>query len=136
MNSRRRLQHTFGIAMIVLLLASCLGAQGPKQGHWEGEQPSVSFDITSDGDITNFVMHAPFAASTCDITIAEVTVEDNEFLVDAATMSENESSIGIFTITGDFDGTSVSVTFQVSVCGTMMSLNPEAKPWNAQWKGP
>jgi len=135
MNSRKWLQQTFCLALVVLFLTGCLGAQGPKQGRWEGEQPSVSFDVTSDGDIANFVMHAPFAASTCDITIDEVTVDGNEFLVDATTISESESSIGIFTITGDFDGTSVSGTYQISVCGTMMSLNPEANPWSAEWKG-
>jgi len=49
MNSRKWLQQTFCLALVVLFLTGCLGAQGPKQGRWEGEQPSVSFDVTSDG---------------------------------------------------------------------------------------
>jgi hypothetical protein len=136
MHGRKLLQHTLGLVVATLLLAGCGGAQGPKQGHWEGEQPFVSFDVAADGSIASFEMRAPFAASTCNITLDEVAVEGNEFLVDATTISESESSVGVFTITGNFDGTTVSGTYLVSICGTMISLGPEPKPWSAEWKSP
>ena len=36
----------------------------------------------------------------------------------------------------DFDGTTVSGTYHISVCGTTISFDPEPKPWSAEWMSP
>jgi len=58
MTSKKLLQQTFGLTLVVLLLVGCGGPPTPKAGHWEG-QPYVSFDITADGNIRDFGLVAP-----------------------------------------------------------------------------
>jgi len=59
---------------------------GPKAGHWEGE-PSVSFDVTTDGVIHNLSMTVLFGKNnigldrTCKITLKVINVEaDGTFI--------------------------------------------------------
>jgi len=51
-----------------------------KAGHWEGE-PSVSFDITPNGDISNFsLVGDQMDGSKCNVNLELITVEaDNTF---------------------------------------------------------
>lgn len=62
MNAIRSSYTLVGLMLIVLFLVAC-GASAPppnlKAGHWEGE-PSVSFDVTANGDIRDFKIVAPF----------------------------------------------------------------------------
>lgn len=129
------------VTIISILLCSC-GAQitglevapqtsAPKAGHWEGDGPYVSFDVTDDGKIINFTLNAPFATTTCHITLGEIEINGNEFLVDAKTGSVEEASIGIFTIKGKFKGETISGTQKVENCGRTMALKPEEREWTA-----
>ncbi len=107
----------------------------PKVGHWEGDQPYVSFDITQDGNIINFVLNAPFVTDPCNIQISEIQVVDNRFTMDMTTASQHEASIGIFTLQGQFDTGSVTGTHRIEFCGRTKSFNPVEKTWQAKWVG-
>ncbi len=108
---------------------------GPKPGHWEGTAPYVSFDVTEQGKIVNFALNAPFVTSTCYITIQSITVADNAFLVDAETFNESTFSMGIFVVTGQFDGESATGTHTVEFCGQTVSYSPQELDWQASWVG-
>lgn len=130
-------------ALISILLCGCgtqgsssdgaSSATGPKAGHWEGDGPYVSFDVTDAGKIINFTLNAPFATTTCHITLGEIEVNGNEFLVDAKTGSVEEATIGIFTLKGKFNGETISGTQKVENCGRTMALKPEEREWTASW---
>jgi len=109
---------------------------GPQLGHWEGERPFVSFEVTANGNIENFVMSAPFVADTCNIKIEKAKIIDNKLSIDVVTADEQAASIGIFAITGNFDSTTVTGTHTITFCGNTISFYPEEKIWSAQWKNP
>ena len=54
----------------------------PQAGHWEGG-PSVSFDVTSDGQIKNFNMVAPIdSQKTCTVSADNITIQsDGTFIL-------------------------------------------------------
>jgi hypothetical protein len=106
---------------------------GPKAGHWEGTNPYVSFDVTDEGQVVNFMLNAPFVSTTCNIAIEQIPVDGSEFLVDAKTGDVEEASIGIFVIKGKFDGDTVTGTQKVEFCGRTVALYPEEQDWRASW---
>jgi hypothetical protein len=69
------------------------------------------------------------------ITLGQVSVADNKFLVDAKTADKATASIGIFIIDGQFDGESATGTHKIEMCGRTVSLQPQARPWRAGWVG-
>jgi tetratricopeptide (TPR) repeat protein len=107
---------------------------GPRTGHYEGMRPSVSFDITGDGNIANFALNAPFGASTCNIKIEKIEVTDSKFVLDVTTADKEQATIGIFTIKGQIEGTVVTGTHNISFCGRTVAFNAVDQPWKAEWK--
>lgn len=108
---------------------------GPRSGHYEGTRPFVSFDITDEGNIANFALNAPFAASTCNIKIEKIEVVDAKFVLNVTTADKEQATIGIFTIKGQIEGTEASGTHNITFCGRTIAVGPADQPWKAEWKG-
>ncbi len=117
-------------------------AHRPKTGHWEGD-PSVSFEVTDDGNIHNFNMAYSVGAMTCYIKAEKIDVEkDGGFVVKnfipdadykfpegitkeerdklyrpaAVTIGKNKM-VEVQSITGRFDSTSTVIgNFRILVC--------------------
>ncbi len=107
---------------------------GPKTGHYEGARPYVSFDITGEGNIINFALNAPFAASTCNIKIEKIKIVDSKFVLDVTTADKEQATIGIFTIKGQIEGNVVTGTHNISFCGRTVAFNAVDQPWKAEWQ--
>ncbi|MEW5957694.1 MAG: hypothetical protein AB1801_08230 [Chloroflexota bacterium] len=109
---------------------------GVKAGHWEGE-PSVSFTVTSEGNIRNFKIVTPFGAlagQSCTIEVDEIVVgKQGEFTV-------GQPHDSPMYLTGQFNGANrLSGTYKVALCKQgdeyTMVFNPEEKSWSAEWTG-
>jgi photosystem II stability/assembly factor-like uncharacterized protein len=109
---------------------------GIKAGHWEGE-PSVSFNVTSEGNIHNFKIVTPFGAlagQSCTIEIDEIVVgEQGEFTV-------GQPQDSPMYLTGQFSGANhLTGTYKVALCKKgdqyTMVFSPEEKSWSAEWTG-
>jgi photosystem II stability/assembly factor-like uncharacterized protein len=147
-------------------MASNQSLPGPmaKAGHWEGS-PSVSFEVTTSGDIRNFKMAATVGTGRCAIEVEEVPVEadgtfvyvslikeDNywpgadraglkaENLWPTPVMTDEGPMVEAVHINGKFDSvTLLTGTFKILVCGNTQFLPAEGKgveTWSAEWKGP
>jgi len=134
---------------------------GPKPGHWEGH-PSVSFEVTADGNVSNFSMVVPFGQqATCTLTVEEFSLGANDTITSSKLgppLDENflglMSVLGIPTpapiktdageqieiqnISGKFtNSTAIAGTFKVLVCeGEFAISSDENNEWSAEWKGP
>jgi len=128
-----------------------------KSGHWEGDH-AVSFDLSSDGHITNFTMTVPFdygqngSLENCTVTPDDFTVVNNSFDVTKGvaitqntlsfagaiglptpivtqTSGSNDMTIEAHRITGTFvTPTSITGTYSVQVCGSNFRTYTEDKP--------
>jgi len=129
-----------GLMLVTLSSIACgflTTTTAPRPGHWEGE-PSVSFDVTSDGNIRNFRIVAPFGVLSgqyCTIEIDEVLVEQQgEFTI-------GEPSDSPMYITGKFTSDETFAgTYVIAVCKSgdkfTVVLSPEEEDWSAEWKEP
>ncbi len=110
------------------------GRSQPKAGHWQGSNPSVSFEVTEDGQITNFVLSAPFVNSTCRLNIIKINVDGSEFLFDAKSGDQQTATLYIFTLKGAFSSETISGTYEIKTCGRTIALQPQEMPWKAAWR--
>lgn len=135
---------------------------GPQVGHWEGE-PSVSFDVTSDGKVLNFQMKYHMGGSYyCLFNIEEIAIEDDNTFVFTnliAPTEINPVAVSIMTnisgepeiiktdtgdmivlqrIIGKFEGAdTLTGTGKIWMCeGTAVEGLNEGIEWNAEWKTP
>jgi hypothetical protein len=134
---------------------------GPKPGHWEG-RPSVSFEVTTDGNIRNFSIVVPFGQTTCTLTAEEEFSlgADNTIifsklgpsldknLLELMVALEIPTPVPIKTdageliemqhISGKFNSpTTITGTFEVLVCeGEFAFSSGQDDKWSAEWKGP
>ena len=113
----------------------------PRAGHWEGE-PSVSFDVTRNGQVHNLEITVPFGLSTCTVTMGETFIgQQNEITMGEPT---GEPLAGTFKatlfITGQFTGeTILAGTYRIGICHTTGDkytaiAPPHEGAWNAEWK--
>jgi hypothetical protein len=111
---------------------------GPKAGHWEGDEPSVSFDIENDGNIHNFKLDIKTPAGTCTVTSDEVAVEpDGKFtFIFGKPVNEGENVIegkveNDTTISGSYS----KAIFCVNPDGTAaIGILGGDLTWKAEWK--
>jgi hypothetical protein len=112
---------------------------GPKAGHWEGE-PSVSFEVTTDGNIRDFKIVIPFPPSTCTITFEEIMVEaDGAFIIpDSLEKPESpDEEIIDDHLYGKFtDVTAIIGAYKFGLCENNFVMPPSQDKWSAEWKGP
>jgi len=147
-------QRLWFLMISVLLLAGCsakimiatpavsnpspvaaVRSSGPKPGYWEGERPTVSFDITPDGKLRNFKLVGSMPLGSCTITFEEIQLgQAGDFEIGTSNDSSNH-------ITGKLNGpTTFAGTYKIKVCKGLgdqytVVLSPEDKPWQAAWKG-
>ena len=128
---------------IMLVTISCglipnpvlVPGSGPAQGHWEGDSPSVSFDMMADGQIRNFQLVGSLPMGTCTITIDELKLDPSFKFEFGKTDKSSNHVMGSLTNAKTFEG-----TYKIATCrgaGDQVSvvLNPEDKNWKAEWKG-
>ncbi len=139
--------------ILVLLLAGCSArimiatptapnpspsaalSSSPKPGHWEGERPSVSFDVTPDGRLRNFKLVGSIPLGSCTITLDDIQLgQAGDFEIGKSDDSSNYIN-GKLSSPMAFTG-----AYKIKVCkgsGDQYTvvLSPEDKPWQAIWKG-
>lgn len=108
---------------------------GFKPGHWEGERPSVSFDITPDGKLRNFKLVGSIPLGSCTIALDEIQIRQaGDFEIGKSDDSSNH-------ITGKLASpTTFTGTYKIKVCkgaGDQYTvvISPEDNAWQAAWKG-
>jgi hypothetical protein len=110
----------------------------PKAGHWEGKGSFgvyVRFDVTTNGDIRNFVIDIPIGASTCTMKLEEITIEsDGTFIYSEKLKTGAETN----RISGTFESaTTLTGTVGPSIlCGDMATGFSKELTWDAEWKNP
>ena len=112
-------------------------ASVPRAGHWEGE-PSVSFEVTSEGEVRHFKIVAPFGALAgqhCTIEVDEVPVKPSGQF----TIGELENS-PVY-VDGEFtDDSNLVGSYKIAVCThgdeATVVLDPKEESWQATWRGP
>ncbi len=110
-------------------------SQSPTQGHWEGTGPSVSFDVTADGAIRDFTLVGSLAMGRCTVKIDEIAIGETGKFESGQADSSPIRVTGELTNPRMFEG-----KYNIKACkgvGDQMTvvLNPEDKPWKAEWKG-
>jgi len=140
MNCQKLRQQTIALGLTLFLLVGC-GAPAPtptppppgppKAGHWEG-QPSVSFDLTADGKIHNFVIVIPFQDGSCTKELVQEMIVgvDGTFAAEIVTVTEEH-------IDGKFDSaTTVVGTFLFKLCEDVFAVPGSEGDWSAEWVQP
>jgi hypothetical protein len=134
-----------------------------KLGHWANEngthgEANVSFDLSDDGNISNFDMTASFGVPTQECTIKidrlQMQVNDDGTFVISYSMeyADVEAELGpavmslsgipkgqpyeVLHISGNTTDTTMNGTFKVNVCGHTLYLGNNTGLWKAQWKNP
>ena len=137
----------------------------PKPGHWEGT-PAVSFDLSSDGQITNFIIGVPFGTGsngltpTCTIKFRDIPLVGNSFIFNFPGVMDTSTidylgKIGLPTpvVTQTKDGKalidgqqiigtfispiSLQGTYLILICDNNLSISKGDTPtWTAAWKQP
>jgi hypothetical protein len=114
---------------------------GPKAGHWEGK-PSVSLEVTTDGNIRDFKITFPFGPSQKDCTLQmqdTIIVEaDGTFVRTASgTPPAPGAKIEEAYFKGKFESaTTLTGTYAFYSCGGVLMFTPTEGTWNAEWKQP
>lgn len=111
-----------------------------KAGHWEGNNPSVSFNVLQDGSIGGFSIIVPLFGIDCTLEITSIALDANgAFVVTSEHDGEQKRTT---TITGKFESeTMMSGTADVQFChmadGGVLVLDvfPPITHWTAEWKG-
>jgi hypothetical protein len=130
------LKTIFWIFILLLLVTELTesGTSGiiPKAGHYQGK-PSVSFDVTNDGRITNFEMSASMGegSPTCNIEISDLKItQTGEF--------RSEISSNVYIIGKFITSTTVEGTYKITVCPDperwLINLSAKEEKWNAALK--
>jgi hypothetical protein len=124
---------------VVLVTTACAFLRGtqptkPKVGHWEGSDPTMSFDITDEGQMVNLQMTVPYGGRTCGIYIPSITVQTDYSITIDFTSTE---TLSIGYIIGVFHGTKASGKYLIKMCSQGVSFVPgedEDRDWSAEWK--
>jgi len=110
-------------------------SSGPQLGRWEGEQPTVSFDLAPNGTLHNFKLVGRLASGTCTITFDELQLGPaGDFQMGNLDEASNHVA-GQLTSPTTLTGTYKIKTCKGSGDRVTVVLNPEVKPWQAAWKG-
>ncbi len=111
----------------------------PKPGHWKGE-PSVSFDLAANGEITNFSMKLKLAFSTCTVSSqAPIYVQEDwktfQFVFGDTSLEDANLIRGTFTsrttLTGSYSSSIICIDRSTGK-GTISISQDEGK-WGAMW---
>jgi len=128
-----------------------------KLGHWANENGThVSFNLSDDGNISNFEMTASFGTPTmkCTIKIDQLQMQvnnDGTFLISySMEYADVETELGpalmslgvipegqpyeVLHISGNITDTTMDGTFKINVCNHILYLHNNTGPWKAQWK--
>lgn len=173
MHSKKTFQQILGLGLALFLLIGCSAPatvqetqapaqrNGPKSGHWEGE-PSVSFDIGSDGSLQNFQMAASAGQDTCNMEAQGIKVEDDGTFVisewqelsaglrgfidhgvslgavkPATRQGDSAEMVESKHVDGKFETPeTVSGSYLVTTCEDKMYTTVKVPTWNAAWKKP
>jgi hypothetical protein len=110
-----------------------------QEGHWEGVNPEVSFDVTSDGIVENFSI---MIGGECDVQANAAFPIDDDHVLLIGELDEEGQPVDN-SIVGTFDSpTTISGSFSTPWrCGsessyTMMFLPEPLTHWDAEWQGP
>jgi len=144
MNQQRSFQKTMGLTLVLLFAFACSTLKPeqtpttnptiPKAGHWEGSNPVVSFDITSEGKIINLTISIPYGGSTCNISIAAVAIQPDYTMALDLTSTE---TLSIGYVNGIFHNVEMSGKYLIKMCGQSISFIPgedKDRDWSATWK--
>jgi hypothetical protein len=102
----------------------------PQAGHWEGTEPSISFDVSSDNTIVNFSATVSFANSFCTIKIPTPAAINSNGTIKMNGDSFNGAVAGAFS--GKFtSATTVSGTYWNTLCQGTVLLDFTERPWSA-----
>ncbi len=108
------------------------GTFAAKPGHWEGSNPTVSFDLSKSGAITNFAINVDVVSAVCKLTFqgqASVSANGTLVLGDPTNQTVPEYLTGTFT-----SATSLHGNYDISQCGQWVFL-PKQGSWTATWSG-
>jgi hypothetical protein len=102
---------------------------GPEPGHYTGTS-SVSFDVTADGRVCDFVISLPFNGGKCHMgTVTCATIVDGKF-----GWTETDPWLGTYDnkINGTFDSrTHVRGEYSIHFCGSTLIFSPSTGTWEA-----
>jgi hypothetical protein len=109
---------------------------GPQAGHWEGE-PSVSFDVTTDGKIRDFRLVISIGADTCTVTVdEEIAIEADDTLITGKINSKGELEGNSISARFDSPTTMTGAYSKNWLCGGQITFFAEEGTWSAEWKSP
>ena len=117
-------------------------ASVPKPGHWEGSDPSVSFDVSTDGSVANFAIEVEFVFDACRISMQDAMVPDRDGSFEVVTeYMERNGKTDRNQLAGEFTSTTTAAgDIQLEYCGmsdggAMISdLGPQQTTWTAVWQ--
>ena len=107
-----------------------------KAGHWEGE-PSVSFDVETDGIIHNFKIAIPITLGVCNVTRDNILIGANGTFTFTFSDPLQPIQAGRNTIHGKFENdTAVSGLISSSISCGPLPVTVTDNTWSAEWKVP
>jgi hypothetical protein len=109
-----------------------------KAGRWEGNNPSVSFNVLQDGSIADFSIVVSLFGNDCTLEVKSIVLDSNgAFVLTSEYDGEQKRTT---TITGKFENeTRISGTADVQFCsmtnGSILVLDvfPPVTQWAAEW---
>ena len=137
----------FVLILAGLILSACANQPLAKVGHWEGS-PSVSFDVTEAGEVTNFSIDV----EACVISVkTAVAISDGQRLemgtVNSEGLPEKDGIVGTFSSPTQISGTyanpiacilpdgRTTITSNVSI-DSNGNASYELPTWDAKWQAP
>lgn len=135
----------------------------PQSGHWANEdsesgEAKVSFDLSDDGNISNFEMTAymgtPRQGCTMKIDQLQLQVNDDDTFVISHSMEyeDVETELGpalmslgvvpegqpyeVLHISGNTTDTTMEGTFELTICNHTLFFSENTGTWKAEWKNP
>ena len=148
---RTRLLLSVALLLVVSLACSSISAGQaaqairPKPGHWEGN-PSVSLDVTADGQVRNYKIIIPFGmpGQTCTLKEdkvvmgphGEITIGEPTERIITGTFKSIVSVTGTFT-----SNMSIGGNYKIAICKSTgdrytVVTPPREGTWSAEWKQP
>ena len=109
-----------------------IGNSAPVPGHYEGTDPSVSFDVTAAG-IENFSVTVPFSSGTCTLAPNDpMIIESNGSFSFQTAMGEDSSKPGV-SISGKIKGSTVNGNYSLVLCFGGGQLTIQLEPSEGEW---
>ena len=138
------------LALIAVVLAGTVWRAGafdgflrgapaaPKQGHWEGSDAALSFDIRPDGQMANVSLtidDLPYAS--CTVLAATISVAPDHTFTSLLRSDPANLLVSQVEVTGTFYGSTASGTYKASQCGGLLRGDQEQDDkWSAEWTTP